>query len=290
MSVEGKVVLITGAARGMGREHVRGFLKAGAKVVAADISWAPSGVSGDDYEFNQELAGNDDVLVVSMDVTLDSHVNAAYDTAMARFGTIDAILNNGGLRQRDLYPPSGASWTVETEVSEWQKMFETHVFGCLRVIKAFSKPMLEKKRGSIINIGSSNWAGQGPASREMPYKAAKAAVGTMTMYLAHELKPHGIAANLLVPGHTRSTGSDEQEQGRGEIYAREHPDAPEFLRVRLRPDHVVPAAIHLAGQDSSGVTGTEVLAIEWNEANGLGGREAWAYEPDLQAARAAGRV
>ena len=82
MSVEGKVVLITGAARGMGREHVRGFLKAGAKVVAADISWAPSGVSSDDYEFNEELAGNDDVLVVSMDVTLDSHVNAAYEAAI----------------------------------------------------------------------------------------------------------------------------------------------------------------------------------------------------------------
>jgi 1,1a-dihydroxy-1-hydro-9-fluorenone dehydrogenase len=274
----------------MGREHVRGFLKAGAKVVAADVSWAPSGVSNDDIEFNEELAGNENALVVTMDVTLDSHVNAAFAAAMARFGAIDAILNNGGIRQRDLYPPSGASWTIETEVSEWQKMFETHVFGCLRVIKAFSKPMLERGRGSIINVGSSNWAGQGPASREMPYKAAKAAVGTMTMYLAHELKPIGIAANLLVPGHTRSTGSDEQEQGRAEIYAREHPEAPDFLRVRLRPDHVVPAAIHLAGQDASGVTGTEVNALEWNEANGLGGREAWAYEPDLQAARAAGRM
>ena len=290
MSVEGKVVLITGAARGMGREHVRGFLKAGAKVVAADVSWAPSGVSSDDYEFNEELAGNPDALVVTMDVTLDSHVNAAFEAAMARFGTIDAILNNGGLRQRDLYPPSGASWMIETEVSEWQKMFETHVFGCLRVIKAFSKPMLANGRGSIINIGSSNWSGQGPASREMPYKAAKGAVGTMTMYLAHELKPHGIAVNLLIPGHTRSTGSDEQEQGRAEIYASEHPDAPDFLRVRFRPEHVVPAAIHLAGQDASGETGTEVLAVDWNEANGLGGREAWAYEPDLRAARAAGRL
>ena len=55
MSVEGKVVLVTGAARGMGREYVRGFLKEGAKVIATEFSWKPSGVSSDDYEFMAEL-------------------------------------------------------------------------------------------------------------------------------------------------------------------------------------------------------------------------------------------
>jgi 1,1a-dihydroxy-1-hydro-9-fluorenone dehydrogenase len=290
MSVEGKVVLITGAARGMGREHVRGFLAAGAKVVAAALSWSPSGASGDDYEFAQELAGHPNVLVETMDMALDSHVKRTFESAIGRFGTIDAVLNNGGVRQRDLYPPSGASWTIETDVSEWQRMFETHVFGSLRVIKAFVRPMLEKGRGSIINIGSGSWGGQNPASREMPYKSAKAALATMTMYLAHELKSQGVAANLLIPGHTRSTGSDEQEHGRAEIHAQEHPEAAPLLRVRLRPDHVVPAAVYLAGQDASGVTGTEVLALQWNADNGLGGAEKWGYEPDLAAARAAGRM
>jgi NAD(P)-dependent dehydrogenase (short-subunit alcohol dehydrogenase family) len=289
MSVEGKVVLITGAARGMGREHVRGFLNAGAKVVAADLSWAPSGVSGDDSSFRDELEGNADVLVQTMDLSLDSHVRIAYEAAIERFGTIDAILNNEGLRQRNLYPPSGAAWTIETSVSEWHRMYDTHVFGVLRVIKAFVQPMLEKRRGSIINVGSGAWNGSNPSTREQPYKSAKAAVANMTFYLADELRQHNIAANLLVPGHTRSTGSDEQEAGRAEIYAREHP-GERFLRVRLRPDHVVPAAVFLADQDASGVTGQEIQALEWNERNGLGGREAWSYEPDLEAARAAGRA
>jgi NAD(P)-dependent dehydrogenase (short-subunit alcohol dehydrogenase family) len=289
MSVEGKVVLITGAARGMGREHVRGFLKAGAKVVAADLSWAATGVSSDDFDFQAELADNPDALVQTMDLSFDSHVRAAFEAAMARFGTIDAIVNNAGLRQRNLYPPSGASWTIETDVSEWQRMFDTHVFGVLRVIKAFTQPMLAKRSGSIVNIGSGGWDGTNPGTREQPYKSAKAAVANMTFYLAHELKQHNIAANLLVPGHTRSTGSDEQEEGRGEIYAREHPGET-LLRVRLRPDHVVPAAVFLAGQDATGVTGKQIEAIRWNEENGLGGREAWSYEPDLAAARAAGRM
>jgi NAD(P)-dependent dehydrogenase (short-subunit alcohol dehydrogenase family) len=284
MSVEGKVVLITGAARGMGREHVRGFLKAGAKVIAADLSWVPSGVSSDDSSFRDEIEANPAVLVQTMDLSLDSHVQMAFEAAMTRFGKVDAVLNNAGLRQRNLYPPSGATWTWETDVSEWQRMYDTHVFGVLRVIKAFIQPMLANRRGSIINVGSGGWDGSNPSTREQPYKSAKAAVANMTFYLADELKQHNIAANLLVPGHTRSTGSDEQEAGRAAIHAQEHPNET-FLRVRLRPDHVVPAAIFLADQDSTGITGQEVVAIEWNEMNGLGGREAWSYEPDLAAAK-----
>jgi NAD(P)-dependent dehydrogenase (short-subunit alcohol dehydrogenase family) len=289
MSLAGKVVLITGAARGMGREHVKGFLAAGAKVVAADLQWAPSGVSGDDSDFRTELEANPDVLVQTMDLSLDSHVTAAYEATIERFGTVDVILNNAGLRQRNLYPPSGASWTIETNVSEWQRMFDTHVFGVLRVIKAFSQPMIANRRGSIINIGSGGWDGSNPTTREQPYKAAKAALASMTFYLADELRQHNVAANLLVPGHTRSTGSDEQEVGRAEIHAQAHP-GEEFLRVRLRPDHVVPAALHLAAQDASTLTGQQITAIDWNEQNGLGGRETWSYEPDVDAARAAGRL
>lgn len=288
MTLEGKVVLITGAARGMGREHVRGFLQAGAKVVAADIAWAPSGVSNDDSDFREELEAHPDVLVQTMDVSLDSHIKLAYEATMARFGTVDVILNNGGLRQRNLYPPSGATWTIETSVSEWQRMYDTHVFGALRVIKEFIQPMLTNRRGSIINIGSGNWDGTNPSSREQPYKSAKAALANMTFYLADELRQHNVAANLLVPGHTRSTGSDEQEAGRAAIHAEHHPGEA-FLRVRLRPEHVVPAALFLAEQDASTFTGREVLAIEWNEQNGLGGRETWSYGPDVEAAKAAGR-
>src|SRR5262245_42859713 len=107
MPLDGKIVLITGAARGMGREYVRGFLNAGARVVAADVSWAPTGVSNDDIDFAAELRDNEDALVVHMDITSQAHVDRAYKEAMQRFGTIDVILNNAGLRQRDLYPPHG---------------------------------------------------------------------------------------------------------------------------------------------------------------------------------------
>ena len=93
MSIEGKVVLVTGAARGMGREYVRAFLKEGAKVIATDKSWAPTGVSNDDIDFRAEIGDAPSVLAETMDVTIDSHVNAVYQAAMDKFGTVDVIIN-----------------------------------------------------------------------------------------------------------------------------------------------------------------------------------------------------
>jgi 3-oxoacyl-[acyl-carrier protein] reductase len=279
VSLTDKVVLVTGAARGMGREHVRGFVKAGARVVATDLSWAPSGVSNDDSVFLDELRNNASVLAETMDITIDSHVQRVFRAAMDRFGTIDVIVNNAGMRQRDLYPPHGSVTALETEVGDWQRMFDTHVFGTFRVIKSFVQPMLERGRGSIISVGSDGFDGHRPNSREMPYQAAKAGMVTMALYLAEELKPNNIAVNVLLPGHTRSTGSDEQELERRNMRARMR--VPVWRPTRLRPEHVVPLALHFAEQDASGQTGQVIRAMTWNAENGMGGVETWAYQPDL---------
>jgi NAD(P)-dependent dehydrogenase (short-subunit alcohol dehydrogenase family) len=301
MTVAGKVVLITGAARGMGREMTRAFLHEGATVIATDLSWVPTGVSNDDYDFRAEIEGNPNALVGVMDVTLQSHVNAIFEKAMRSFGTIDVIIANGGTRQRDLYLDTHGSVTVlETDVSEWEKMFATHVFGNLRVIKTFVQPMLENQRGSIITVASSqvlnaHGAGQGQAtgyglSREGSYQPAKLAMSSMTVYLAQELKASNIAANVLLPGHTATTGSDEQEIVRNEIRQRTGQASSNWVPKRVRADNVVPLALFLAEQDASGVTGQWLSAMAFNEEHGLGGFETWGYEPDIAAAKAAGSL
>jgi NAD(P)-dependent dehydrogenase (short-subunit alcohol dehydrogenase family) len=301
MTVAGKVVLITGAARGMGREMTRAFLREGASVIATDLSWVPTGVSNDDYDFCAELEGNANALVGVMDVTLQSHVNAIYEKALKRFGTIDVIVANGGTRQRDLYLETHGSITVlETDISEWERMFATHVFGNLRVIKRFVQPMLEKRSGSIITVASSqvlnaHGAGQGEAtgyglSREGAYQPAKLAMCSMTIYLAQELKGSNIAANVLLPGHTATTGSDEQEAVRNEIRQRAGLAPSNWTPRRVRADNVVPAALFLAEQDASGVTGQWLSAMAYNEEHGLGGFETWGYAPDVAAAKARGSL
>jgi NAD(P)-dependent dehydrogenase (short-subunit alcohol dehydrogenase family) len=183
------------------------------------------------------------------------------------------------MSQRDLYPPHGSVTALETEVGDWQRMFDTHVFGTFRVIKRFIQPMLQHGRGSIISVASDGYDGHRANSREMPYQAAKAGMVTMALYLAEELKPSNIAVNVLLPGHTRSTGSDEQEIERRNLRVRM--GLSEWRPTRLRPDHVVPLALHFAEQDATTLTGQVLRAMAWNEANGKGGADAWAYAPDL---------
>ncbi len=281
MSVAGKVVLVTGGARGMGREYVRGFLKEGAKVVATDLSWEPTGASNDDFDFRDEIEGNPNILTDIMDITIDSHVKRVYKAAIERFGTIDVIINNAGTRMRDLYPPHGSITTLETEVGDWQKTFDTHVFGSLRVIKEFTKPMIEKQGGSIISVASSGFDASRANSKEMPYQAAKAALVTMTLYLANELKPHNIAANVLLPAHTATTGSDEQEALRATMRARAAAAGqPTFRPMRALPAHVVPLALFYAEQDAEGVSGQVLNAMKWSEEHGFGGPKDWVYPAD----------
>ena len=285
MAVKDKVVLVTGGARGMGREYVRGFLREGANVIATDLSWSPSGASNDDIDFLAEVKDNPNVLAEVMDITIDSHVKRVYELAMQKFGTVDVIINNAGMRQRDLYPPHGSVTTLETEVGDWQSLFDTHVFGTVRVVKQFTQPMLQKKSGSIISVSSGGYNASRPDSKEMPYQSAKAALVTLTLYLAHELKPYNISANVILPGHTRTTGSDEQEAMRAEMRARSAPPGAQLWRpMRVNPDNVVPLALYFAEQDAEGTTGQVVSALEWNEKNGFGGIEKWAVKEDLEAA------
>ena len=75
MSAEGKGVLVTGGARGMGREIVRGFIKEGSKVIATDVSWMPTGVSNDTDDFLAEIKGNPNVLAATMAITIQAHVD-----------------------------------------------------------------------------------------------------------------------------------------------------------------------------------------------------------------------
>jgi NAD(P)-dependent dehydrogenase (short-subunit alcohol dehydrogenase family) len=282
----GRVVAITGAARGMGRAFTRAFLAEGAKVVAMDVSWEPTGFSGDyDDSFRRELqARPDDVLVVTVDVTNDAHIDATFAATMNKWGTVDVLLNNAAMRQRNLFPPSGRTTTLETKDSDWERMFAVNVFGALKVTRRFIRPMLDQQRGSILSTISSGalhhsrggaYMALRPNSREMPYQSTKSALLTMMFYLADEVKEKNVAVNIMVPGHTRTTGFDEQNIARREMgVASRNAPAP------LKPDHMVPLALFLARQTvETGVTGMCFDAVTWNIEHGHGRPKEW-EDPD----------
>ena len=288
VELPGRVVAVTGAARGMGRAFVEGFLEAKARVVATDRSWAGTG------DFHDRLASDPNALALDMDVTSDEQIDRAYEAALARFGTVDVLINNAALLNMILYPPTGRLTTLQTDDEGWMKSFAVNVFGALKVTRRFIKPMIEKRQGSIINIVSSGilafsrGGGYGalrPNSREMPYMSSKAALATMSFYLADEVRPDNVAVNIIIPGHTRGSWFDDAVRARVAI------GMPAGRRPVV-PAHIVPLARFLASQDASGVTGTMFDVMEWNLENGLGGHETWAERalPDdlEQAFRAAG--
>lgn len=263
MSLTGKVVVITGAARGMGREYVRWFLREGCKVAALDQSWQ------DVDDFSDELKGFEEALVITGNIISDEDIDAAYQATIDRFGTVDVLVNNASMRMRDVHP-SAVLNVLDSTDEQWQYTFDASLFGVVKTIRRFVQPMLENKSGSIINI----YSGSGIVGRpgNQPYGAVKAALHNFTQSLSGELAGYNIAVNSLIPGGTRSTGYEEQTRLQSEMG-----------RVRGRlpvgPDHTAPAAVFLAQQDSSTFTGQAVDALKWNEENGFGDYDAWA-SPD----------
>jgi len=268
-----RVVVITGGARGMGRSYTLAFLKAGAKVVTTDRSW-----DGAEPLPDELTAGGKYVLIADMDVTREADIDRVYASTIERFGTVDVLINNAALRQRDLFPPTGRVTTLETKDSDWEKSFAVNVFGALKVTRRFIRPMVEKRRGSIICTVSSGilnhshggaYMAWRPNSQEMPYQSSKAALATMSFYLADEVKQHNVAVNILIPGHTRTTGFDEQNLARMAAGGKHVGPQP------LTPEHMVPITLHLAAQEGGLVTGKMFDVVTWNIEHGLGGAERW---------------
>jgi NAD(P)-dependent dehydrogenase (short-subunit alcohol dehydrogenase family) len=279
--VDGRVGVVTGGARGIGRAIVEGLLAAGAKVVAADKTW--DGAEG----FRRQLEESGRGMALHMDVADDAALDAAYASVLERFGTIDVLVNNAALVSETLFHPRGHVQTLDTKDSDWETMFRVNVFGVVKSIRRFIRPMLEKGRGSIINVISSGvlpahqggaYFGLRPWTVEMPYQATKAAVMALTFYLAEEVRTKGVAVNAIMPGHTRASWFDATARAwrqDGMVY---------FLRPVV-PEHVTPITLFLAGQDGRGATGRLFYVPEWSYDHGYGNYAAWqdhSLPPDLE--------
>lgn len=273
--VDGQVVVVTGAARGIGKVLAQAFLKAGANVVCGDVSWK------DADEFRDQVSSSGRGLALDMDISADEPVQVAYRAVMQRFGRVDTLINNAGLVSETLFAPKGHVPTLDTTHQDWQRMFGVNVFGTVRVIQAFAPALLERGGGSVVNVVSSGVlmesVGGGffaarPWTTEMPYQASKSALTTLTFYLAEELKRSRIAVNAFMPGHTRASWFDDTARAvsaEGRIYA---------LRP-MAPQHVVPLVLFLAAQASAAVdepaTGRLYHVPDWNYDHGYGGLQSW---------------
>lgn len=268
--LKGRVAVVTGGARGIGRCMAEGLLRSGAVVVAADKSWDGA------EDFRKQLEA-DEGLAVEVDITDDAALDAAYDTVIRQYGTVDILINNAALVSETLFRPLGRRNTLDTTDQDWEAMFKVNVFGTLKVIRRFIVPMQEQKRGSIINVVSSGvlsassggaYYGLRPWTVEMPYQATKAAVTALTFYLGEEVRGDGVAVNAYMPGHTRASWFDTTARAfndMGVVY---------FMRPAV-PEHVLPVTLFLAAQDGEGPSGRLYDVAAWNFDHGYGDLAAW---------------
>jgi len=253
MSVKNKVVLITGAASGLGLGMAKEFAKQGAKVVIADLDLVKS------QQVADEIANENGIetLAVQMNVVDEDQVKDGIKATVAKFGRIDTVINNAGIQT--ICP------IVDFSVMAWKRLFDIHMTGTLLVTQEAMKEMIALKTGGrVIVIGSIHSVLA--SKNKSAYVAAKHAQLGFVRALAKEGAEHNISTNLICPGFVLTPLVQNQipEQAR-ELNITEEEVIKnimlgntvdgEFTTV----EDIADTAIFLAGFKSNALTGQHIL-------------------------------
>ena len=240
--LDGKVALVTGAARGIGAAIARLFASEAAAVVVADRR----DELGEEVAAEIRAAGGRGAFT-HLDITDEGEWAAAVEAARKAFGGIDVLVNNAGiLRVKPL---------LETTLDEFQALLATNLLGAFLGTRAVAASMRERGGGSIVNFSSV----QGLEGREgmAAYSAAKFGVRGFSKTAAIELGPHGIRVNTLFPGPTR-TRMTERKGWSDEDYDRVYAGYP--LGRMADAIEIARVALFLASDESSFCTGGDFVA------------------------------
>lgn len=202
---ERRVVAVTGAGRGIGREIALALARGGADLVLA-------GRDRETLEETGELAADNGAewLPVPTDVTSEEDVGRLVEESLARFGHVDGLVANSGVGG-----PSGPLW--ELDRAGWEETFAVNVTGVFLCCRAFLPSMLERRAGAVVVIGS--MTGKRPLWGRTPYASSKLALVGLVRTLALEAAPYGVRVNLVSPGPVAGERMEwvfrAQAEGRG---------------------------------------------------------------------------
>lgn len=242
----GKVALITGGSRGMGRATALLLGGAGADVV---LSYNQQRAAGEDVASRIEALGRR-VLLRQCDAASTEQLDAVTSEALTRFGQIDILVSNAGTGTRQPF--------AETTDEEYQRVFDVNVKAFLVMARALVPGMKERRWGRVIAIGSATGqSGRSYLSPSPPvYAASKAALVGMVRGLARDCGPFGVTVNCIQPGLTRNAGTPNADPARVAYAVDETP-----LGRIGEPEDIAGAVLYLASDLASYVTG---IALDVN--------------------------
>lgn len=234
-----KVVVVTGAARGIGKAIALAFASEGANVV---LNYAGNHAAAEQARGEIEAMGRRCVLVAGS-VADPNVAQELAAVAMREFGRIDVLVNNAGI--------SKDGYMMMMPAASWQSVVDVNVHGMFFCTRAVLDAMIAQGSGAIINMSSS--AGLRGRPGQVPYATTKGAIIGMSKELAKELGPHGIRVNALAPGfiETDMVGDMLSRPGVREGFVADTP----LRRIGTVAD-IAGAAVFLASDDSAYMTGT----------------------------------
>ncbi len=242
MRLHGKVILVTGAASGMGRVATAMFMSHGAKVIAADLNAA-----GLDDLIAELDPGS--VLSVVGSVTDDDDVQRMMSAGVERFGKVNVLYNNAGIM------PEADTSVVATSGDVWDKVLDVNLKSIFLVCKHGIPALIEAGGGSIINIASFV-ALMGCTNPQDAYTASKGGVLALTRSLAVQYGGQGVRANAICPGPILTPMTEQ-------LFPNEEERMKRLNRIPLgrfgRAEDIVNAGVFLASDESSWMTGSQFV-------------------------------
>jgi len=242
--LEGKVVLVTGAARGLGRAYSEHVAAEGGLVVAGDVADCSATVDA-------VRAAGGEVIGVALDVTDQSSCDAAVDVARHSFGGLDGLVNNAAL-----YAGLSSGPFDRIDPAEWEATMRVNVTGVFQMCRAAVAPMRERETAAIVNISS--LAAVYGLPNALHYTTSKAAVIGLTRGLARELGRYWIRVNAVAPSAVLTEGT-EAFFGEGRDRALGVIAGQQSLRRNLETSDLTGTIIHLLSDESRFVTAQTLL-------------------------------